>query len=66
MPRLTGTETPPKKIEKTYSSMLSCLDNVEKLWLSQEKYIAGDVLTVADLFAACEIEQPSECSFYFV
>lgn len=58
MPRLTGSETPPEKIEKVLTSMTDCLDNIETLWLSQGKYIAGDQLTVADLFAACEIEQP--------
>lgn len=38
--------------------MESCLDDIENLWLSQGKFIAGDEITVADLFAACEIEQP--------
>lgn len=58
MPRLTGSETPPGEIEKTFTGMTDCLDKIEELWLSQGKYIVGDQLTVADLFAACEIEQP--------
>lgn len=43
--------------------MQRCLDDIEKLWLSQGKYIVGNELTVADLFAACEIEQPRMAGF---
>lgn len=58
LPKMTGTETPARKVEKALSGMEDCLDKIETLWLSQGKYLAGDELTVADLFAACEIEQP--------
>lgn len=38
--------------------MNSSLDNVENLWLgSQSPYLTGTQISVADLFAACEIEQ---------
>lgn len=32
---------------------------MQELWLSQgHPYIAGDQISVADVFAACELEQP--------
>lgn len=56
---MSGSETPAGKIESVLASMENCLTSIEDLWLSQGRYIVGDELTVADLFAACEIEQPS-------
>lgn len=60
---MTGSETPPEKVEEAYANMQRCLDSIEIFWLSQGKYIVGDELTVADLFAACEIEQPRMAGF---
>lgn len=57
---MTGSESPPEKVEEAMANMERCLDSIETLWLSQGKYIVGDEITVADLFAACEIEQPSK------
>lgn len=37
--------------------MVQVLDTFENLWLEQTSFIAGDNLTVADIFAVCEIEQ---------
>lgn len=42
-----------KRMEKT-------LDEIENLWIGDKKFIAGDKLTAADIFAACELEQPSK------
>ncbi|KAH1007063.1 hypothetical protein HUJ04_004342 [Dendroctonus ponderosae] len=39
-------------------AIVTCLDQLEELWLSPElKYIAGDSISVADIFAASELEQ---------
>ncbi|KAI7815383.1 glutathione S-transferase [Rhyzopertha dominica] len=57
-PNLLGITPDPVKIQKLEQEMSSCLDSIETLWLSQNRYIAGNEISVADLFAACEIEQP--------
>lgn len=50
------------EIEKWFDLMEVSLDLVENQWLMNTKFIAGDKVTVADIFAACEIEQTSEFS----
>lgn len=40
-------------------NLQKALDELEELWTGTE-YIAGDKLTIADVFAACDIEQTSE------
>lgn len=43
---------------------VTCLDQLEDLWLSPaSKYIAGDSISVADIFAACELEQTRLASY---
>lgn len=37
--------------------MVETLDIIENIWLDSTEYIAANHLTVADIFAACEIEQ---------
>lgn len=63
IPLMTGEEPNPQKILKLEENMAQCLDNVQDLWLSQGKYIAGDNITVADIVAASEIEQPRKYLF---
>ncbi|KAF2901870.1 hypothetical protein ILUMI_04311 [Ignelater luminosus] len=57
-PRFFGKEASPKKIAPYESRMANCLDLFEELWLSKTPYIAGDQISAADIWAACEIEQP--------
>lgn len=41
--------------------MVSALELFESKWLNNgTEFIAGNTITVADLFAACELEQPSK------
>jgi len=64
IPAMTGSPPNEKQVEKYKSSMLDCLDQIEELWLSQgHTYIASDQISVADLFAACELEQPTMAGF---
>lgn len=58
LPMITGKETDPKIIAKHEKGVQKTMDHIENLWLRNNKFICGDTLTVADLFAACEIEQP--------
>uniref|UniRef100_A0A2M3Z9Z4 glutathione transferase n=1 Tax=Anopheles braziliensis TaxID=58242 RepID=A0A2M3Z9Z4_9DIPT len=58
-PRIMGSTVDPKQSEQYKSQMDSCLDFIEQEFLGHGKpYIVGDQITVADLLAACEIEQP--------
>lgn len=58
-PLMTGKPAMPARVEKYKQSMENTLDQIENDWLGDKKWIAGDEITVADIFAACEIEQPS-------
>nr|AJE61311.1 glutathione S-transeferase [Dendroctonus armandi] len=60
------TKSPPDETElgKLESNLVTCLDQLEDLWLSPaSKYIAGDSISVADIFAACELEQTRLASY---
>lgn len=37
--------------------MVDCLNLIEKIWLESGNFIVGDDFSIADIFAACEIEQ---------
>lgn len=58
LPKLFGKESNPKEIAAMKKRMETCLDQIENIWLANSKFIAGNTLTVADIFAICEIEQP--------
>ncbi|KAB7505696.1 Glutathione S-transferase theta-4, partial [Armadillidium nasatum] len=55
------TQTPPdeKKIAKFQGLMEEVLDKLEGIWLKDTEFIAGDALSLADLLAICELQQPS-------
>ena len=40
--------------------MIDCLDQIENIWLKNSDYLVGNTLSIADIFGACEIEQPSK------
>lgn len=65
-PKLTGEPTDASMMNFSESGMLNVLDQMETLWLKEQKFINGDQISAADIWAACEIEQPSECkNLYF-
>ena len=49
-----------KKIARFQKEMEKCLGEIETVWLDggKKKFIIGDELTIADLLACCELEQP--------
>lgn len=56
----------PERAEQIKDEMERCLDFIEREYLGRgSKFIVGDEISVADLLAACEIEQPSEKSVAF-
>ncbi|XP_017486548.1 PREDICTED: glutathione S-transferase theta-1-like [Rhagoletis zephyria] len=56
-PLLTGNRPTTEKIEKLKNQMEGNLDIIENVWLAKTDFLTGQRLTVADIFAACEIEQ---------
>lgn len=59
-PLLTGKPPNPAELKAATKYRERILQDIEEIWLAKNKYIVGDKLTVADLFAACEIEQTSK------
>ncbi|GBP82952.1 Glutathione S-transferase theta-3 [Eumeta japonica] len=59
-----GRQPDPKQVAGYEGRMINCLDLFETKWLSQGYlFLTGDNITVADLWAACEIEQPRMAGF---
>jgi len=58
IPILTGKPITEEKLKTFKDNMETCLDSMETLWLASTPYIAGKTMTAADIWAACEIEQP--------
>ena len=54
-----------KKVAAAQKSMEACLDDFERVWLAggNKKYVVGDKISVADILAACELEQPSMAGY---
>lgn len=54
-----------KAVAKAEKNMVACLNDFERVWLlnGEKKYVAGDRISVADILAACELEQPSMAGY---
>lgn len=62
-PILTGKPTRKEKLESTEKKMIECLDVIESEWLGNNPWMVGNKISVADIFAACEIEQVRMCGY---
>lgn len=63
-PRLTGKAPLESDIKRFKGLMEDSYDNMENLWLNHnKKFIFGNHLTIADLLAVMELEQPKICGF---
>ena len=54
-----------KKVAAAEITMSSCLEEFERVWLAggEKGYVAGDKISVADIMAVCELEQPSMAGY---
>ena len=54
-----------KKVAAAEKTMISCLNDFERVWLGggEKKYVAGDKISVADIMAVCELDQPSMAGY---
>ncbi|XP_045773143.1 glutathione S-transferase theta-1-like [Maniola jurtina] len=63
-PKFTGKSPRAETLMGFEKRMISSLETFEKHWLQNgTEYIAGDSITVADLLAACELEQPRAAGY---
>ena len=57
------TQQPPKEssVARFQQGMEKNLEQIENIWLENgnKKYLCGDKISVADIVALCELEQPS-------
>lgn len=60
-PILTGKKVDPHTLESYEKRMVSAIETFASNWLDNgTEFVSGDSITVADLLAACELEQPSK------
>lgn len=59
------TQSPPDEdLVSQFKAMYEkALDDLENIWLDTNYFICGDDISVADVFAACDIEQPRICGY---
>ncbi|XP_053640277.1 glutathione S-transferase theta-1 isoform X2 [Cherax quadricarinatus] len=63
LPKMFGREVNTRKVEEYQNKLETTLHQFETVWLKDRPFIAGDQLTIADLLAACELEQPSMADY---
>lgn len=64
MPLRTGVPTKEEHVQQSEERLVGCLEKIEHIWLDGQKFLAGDEISVADILAACELEQTSEQCVY--
>lgn len=64
-PMLSNTPADEVKVAQHFEDMLKCLNQMESIWLDggKKQFVAGDEISVADLFALCELEQPGMAGY---
>lgn len=57
---LLKTPVNEKAVTRFHDGMVNCLHEIEHIWLNGDKkpFLCGDNITIADLLACCELEQP--------
>lgn len=58
----------PANIERNLVLEQRMIDNLkllENIWLKNKLFLCGDTISIADVVAACEIEQPSKKIVFF-
>ncbi|XP_011159136.2 glutathione S-transferase theta-3 isoform X1 [Solenopsis invicta] len=57
-PLMRGKPPKPEKVAEFESRMNDCIDLIENVWLKDTPFLIGNTISVADIFCACELEQP--------
>lgn len=56
-PEKTGVKPNPDSIEVQKRTLIRCVDDLENIWLKDNKYLVGDEITFADLVAVSVLMQ---------
>ncbi|CAH1709208.1 unnamed protein product [Aphis gossypii] len=62
-PLKTGQAANVENVEKLEKKMIENLNLLENIWLKDKPFLCGDEITISDLVAACEVEQPRIAGF---
>ncbi|KAH0949600.1 hypothetical protein HN011_003993 [Eciton burchellii] len=62
-PIIRNKPVKPEKIAEHENRMNECLDIIENVWLKDKLFLTGNTISVADIFGACELEQPRIAGF---
>jgi len=64
-PMMFNRPVEDKKVARFKEEMEKCLAQIETIWLEngKKKFIIGDEISVADLLAVCELEQPGMAGY---
>ncbi|KAK7015115.1 Glutathione S-transferase theta-1 [Halocaridina rubra] len=63
-PKMFGTKVNEKQVEQFFNRMETTLEQFETIWLKNNKpFLCGDQISIADVLAACELEQPSMAGY---
>ena len=62
-PMITG-KVDTRRVAAAEKALHACLDDFERMWLRDGRsYLAGEAISVADILAVCELEQPGMAGF---
>ncbi|XP_022126840.2 glutathione S-transferase theta-4 [Pieris rapae] len=64
-PLMTGKSPDPKQVDSYKQKVINALEEIDRLWLGYNKFVTGDTINVADLFAAVDLEQLKLPEFNF-
>lgn len=62
-PRMTGNPVDKKRASFFRNQLENVLDQIENIWLKDRSFIAGEEITIADLLAVTELEQPGMAGY---
>jgi len=64
-PMLLKRPVNEKSVQRFQDGMENCLHQIENIWLDgdKKKFICGDNITIADILACCELEQPGMAGY---
>ena len=58
IPKMTGEPVKQKSVDQFQAGMETVLDHFNSHWLADRKFLAGSEISIADIFAVCELLQP--------
>jgi len=57
---MNGKPVNEKRVTQLEDKMVKTLDSIENIWLKGKPYLGGNEISISDIVAICEIDQPSE------